>query len=122
MNSAPLLYLSAKINNVDIHFMVDSGATNNFLSQDLVHQLKLPVHKIKNPIHIAFADGRVQSIQRYCLVRVPFCPRYQPLLMFYIASITHDAYLGQPWLTSSEGISVNWSSGHVHVKPDITLQ
>lgn len=122
MNSSPLLYLPAKIKNVDVHFMVDSGATNNFLSQDLVHQLNLPTNKLKNPINITFADGRIQSIQRYCLVRVPFDPRYQPLLKFYVANIAHDAYLGQPWLTSDHGISINWPSGVVHVKPDITMQ
>ncbi|KAF9944240.1 hypothetical protein BGZ72_002620, partial [Mortierella alpina] len=120
-NSAPLLYLPAKIKNTTVHFMLDSGATNNFLKQELVHQLDLPTSKLKKPIHISFADGRVQSIQRYCLARVPFSPRYQPLLMFYIADIAHDAYLGQPWLTSPDGVLVNWSSGTVHIQPDITL-
>ena len=122
VHSAPLLYLPAKIQNTTVHFMIDSGATNNFLKQSLAHQLNLPTSTLKKPFHITFADGRIQSIQRYSLLRVPFSHRYQPLLMFYIADIDHDAYLGQPWLTSDKGISVEWSSGSILVKPDITLQ
>ena len=120
--SAPLLFLPAKIKNTEVHLMVDSGATNNFISHDLVRKLDLPTNRLKPPIHISFADGRAQSIQRYCLVRIPFDPRYQPMLKFYVADIAHDAYLGQPWLTSSADISINWTSSNVHVKPDITIQ
>ncbi|KAF9948193.1 hypothetical protein BGZ70_002322 [Mortierella alpina] len=122
MNSAPLLYLPAKIKNTTVHFMVDSGATNNLLKQDLVHHLNLPTTKLKKPLHITFADGRTQSIQRYCLLRVPFDTHYQPILMFYVADINNEAYLGQPWLTSSDRITVDWSSGKVHVQPNIVFQ
>ena len=121
MTSAPLLFLPAKIKNTEVHFMIDSGATNNFLSHALVRQLDLPTTRLKTPIHISFADGRTQSIQRYCLVRVPFDPRYQPLLKFYVADIAHDAYLGQPWLTS-DSIGIDWSSGNVRTRSDITIR
>lgn len=121
MTSAPLLFLPAKIKNTEVHFMIDSGATNNFLSHALVRRLDLPTTRLKNPIHISFADGRTQSIQRYYLARVPFDPQYQPLLKFYVADIAHDAYLGQPWLTS-DSIVINWSSGNVRTKSDITIQ
>jgi hypothetical protein len=77
-NSAPLLYLPAKLKNVDLHFMIDSGATNNFLSQDLVKHLNLSATKLKNPVHISFADGRIQSIQRYVLLRNVLHCRYRP--------------------------------------------
>ena len=33
----------------------------------------------------------------------------------------HDAYLGQPWLTSN-GIEVDWTTGKIHLKPDITIR
>ncbi|KAG0065888.1 hypothetical protein BGZ92_005449 [Podila epicladia] len=100
--------------------MIDSGAMNNFLSHNLVHQLDIPMNRLKTPIHISFADGRVQSIQRYCLVHVPSDPQYCPLLKFYVTNIAHNAYLGQPWLTS-DSIAIDWSSGDIHVKPDITI-
>jgi hypothetical protein len=56
--SAPLLYLPAKIKHAEIHFMIDSGATNNFLSQDFVRRHNLPTHLLKKPFCINFADGR----------------------------------------------------------------
>ncbi len=42
-------------------------------------------------------------------------------MKFYIANIAHDAYLGQPWLTS-EGIEVDWTTGEIRLKPDITIR
>src|ERR1700744_3088096 len=90
ITSASLLFLPVKMKSIEVHFMVDSGATNNFISHDLVQRLDLPTNRLKPPIHISFTDGRAQSIQRYCLVRVPFDPRYKLLLKFYVANIAHD--------------------------------
>ena len=101
--------------------MVDSGATNNFISHDLVQRLDLPTNQLKPLIHILFADGCTQLIQCYCLVQVPFNLRYKPLLKFYITDIAHDAYLGQPWLMSANGIAIDWTTGNVCLKSDITI-
>ena len=120
--SAPLLFLPAKVKQTELHFLIDSGATSNFLRQDIAQRLDLPLIQLKTPIHVSFADGRVQSIQRYCLMEVPFHPRYKPKMKFFIADIAHDAYLGQPWLTSSEGIQVDWSTGEVRIQPDISIK
>ena len=79
------------------------------------------MNRLKSPIHISVADGHTQSILRYCLVRVPFALQYQPMLKFYVANITHDAYLGQPWLTTG-GIAIDWTSGTVRVNSDITIE
>lgn len=117
-----LLYLPAKIKNAELHFMIDSGATNNFISHELVKRFDLPTNRLKKPNHVLFANRRLQSIQRYCLIRIPFDPRYQPLLKFYVADIAHDAYLGQPWLRSNDGITVDWLSDNVHIGSDITIQ
>ena len=61
-------------------------------------------------------------IQCYCLVQVLLDPSYQPLLKFYIANIAHDAYLGQSWLKSIDDITIDWISGNVHLKSDISIQ
>ncbi|KFH65527.1 hypothetical protein MVEG_09004 [Podila verticillata NRRL 6337] len=119
--STSLLFLPAKIKNTEVHFLIDSGAVNNFLSQNLVRRLDLPTNQLKPPVRISFADDRSQSIQRYCVVRVSFDPQYQPLLRFYVADIAHDAYLGQPWL-ASRNISIDWSSGDVHLTSNLVIQ
>lgn len=121
MASTSLLFLPAKIQNTEIHFMIDSGAANNFLSHDLVHRLDLPTNQLKPPIHISFGNGRSQSIQQYCFVRVSFDPYYQTWLKFLVADIAHDAYLGQPWLASKQ-ISIDWRSGNVQVTPNLVIQ
>lgn len=74
MSSALLLFLHAKIKNTEIHFMINSGTMNNFLSHDLVHLLDLPMNWLNFPIHKMFADSDAQSIQWYHLVYVPFDP------------------------------------------------
>jgi len=122
MTSAPLLFLPAKIKGTEVHFMVDSSTINNFLSHELVCRLDLPTNQLKSLIHVSFANGHAHLIQWYCLVQVPLDPRYQPLLKFYIANITHDAYLGQPWLKSINDIAIDWISGNVCLKSDISIQ
>src|ERR1700744_4820116 len=82
MTSALLLFLPVKMKSTEVHFMVDSGATNNFINHDLVQRLDLPKNGQRPPIHISFTNGHTQLIQHYCLVRVPFDPRYKPLLKF----------------------------------------
>ena len=117
----PLLFLQARVNDADIHFLIDSGATGNFLSRALVQLLDIKTTILKNPIHVSFADGRTQSINRYCLARIPFHPNYQPILKFFVADIAHNAYLGQPWLTSDD-ISINWSTGVVQVGSNVEFR
>ena len=34
----------------------------------------------------------------------------------------HDAYLGQPWLMSADGIAIDWTTGNVRLKSDITIR
>src|SRR5207248_935894 len=114
----PLLYLQARINDTDTHFLIDSGATGNFLNRALVDLLDIKTTKLKKPIHVSFADGRIQSINRYCLVRVPFHPNYRPILKFFVADIAHNAYLGQPWLTSDD-ITITWSTGIVRIGSNV---
>jgi len=121
--SAPLLYLPAKVKHAEVHFMIDSGASANFLSQDLVRQLKLPTHRFKKPRTVNFADGRrTLPIQRYCLMRVPFAPSYQPVLQFSVADIAHEAFLDQKWLQSSDGVTINRITGEVRTGTGVTLQ
>ena len=68
ITSASLLFLPVKMKSIEVHFMVDSGATNNFISHDLVQRLDLPTNWLRPLIHISFTNGHAQSIQHYCLV------------------------------------------------------
>ena len=63
-SSMLLLFLPAKIKNAEVHFMINSGAMNNFLSHDLVHWLNLLTNQHKSLIHITFADSCCVNIER----------------------------------------------------------
>jgi hypothetical protein len=122
VTSILLLFLPTKIKNTEFHLMVDSSTTNNFINHNLVPRLNLPTNWLKPPIHISFTNGCAQSIQHYCLVQVPLDPRYKPLVKFYITDIVYDAYLGQLWLVSANGIVINWTTSNIHLKSNITIQ
>jgi hypothetical protein len=49
----PLLKLEGRINDQPVTFMVNCGATNDFVSQSLVNRLKLPITPSSRRIRLA---------------------------------------------------------------------
>ena len=91
-----LLYLHAKIQGRVVKALVDSGATNNFVKETLVNELKLPVKR--GPItELRMANGRVEQVNKSAEIEINLegiIEKHQ----FVVAGLEFDLVLGLPWL------------------------
>jgi hypothetical protein len=58
-----LIYLKAKYKGTNISLLIDSGATNSFVSERCAKRLELELSPIAKPIKVAFAQGSTQATQ-----------------------------------------------------------
>ncbi len=90
--------------------LVDSGATDNFISKNLLNRLKIRYLPVENPIKIWNVDGTHNqdgAINHFTDLQV--CTREEmKTLQFLITNLGKDeVILGYPWLTAFEPI-IHW--------------
>lgn len=98
----PLLFLDGTVNGHQLSFMVDSGASSNFISQAVVKNLSIKTCKKKYPSVVSIADDRPLSYTQYALIKVKIHPDYSPVLMFNVFDMKFEAILGKGWLARSQ--------------------
>jgi hypothetical protein len=57
------MLVKAKINNIPTKAFIDSGASQNFLSEQFVRRWKIPVRKKRDPYFLQTADGNLIDSQ-----------------------------------------------------------
>ena len=58
-----LVYLWAKVAGSHIAMLLDTGATNSFMTSDCARRLKLVVQKTAQPVKVSFAQGSCQAAE-----------------------------------------------------------
>jgi gag-polyprotein putative aspartyl protease len=117
-----LLFLYGTVNGHQLSFMVDSGASSNFISQEVVKNLGIKTTKKKHPSVVSIADDRPLSCTQYALVKVKIHQDYCPVLMFNVIDMKFEAILGKGWLASSQPRpDVDWLKNTVQIK-DVLIQ
>ncbi len=90
--------------------LVDSGATDNFISKSLLHQLKIAYLPVETPIKIWNVDGthnQDSAISHFTDLQVRTRTETRTL-RFLITNLGRDkVILGYPWLTAFEPI-IHW--------------
>jgi len=90
--------------------LVDSGATDNFISKNLLHRLKIGYLPIETPIKIWNVDGTHNqdgAISHFTDLQVR-TRQETKTLHFLITNLGRDeVILGYPWLTAFEPI-IHW--------------
>ncbi|KAD6119553.1 hypothetical protein E3N88_10824 [Mikania micrantha] len=92
--------LEGAIQGIPICLLVDSGATHNFISTQLVSALDIPSETFAG-IHIRLGDGHVVFIQKQCVnlqVQIGSCTYSINTLVFETGDL--DLILGMDWLQS----------------------
>lgn len=94
--------------------MIDSGATGNFVSRDLVRSVDLPTRRKEDQYDLQMADGSTLSTGRideetYSLP-VTIQRHHEELTFDVVGMATHYIILGMPWL-KKHNPAINWQKG-----------
>ena len=95
-----LLYLRVDVYGREVKALVDSGATNNFISKRLVDDRKLSVKK-GTTTELKMANGRVDRVNAVANVEF-MLEGVKEQQEFIVAGLDFDLVLGLPWLESSK--------------------
>lgn len=90
-------------------FLIDSGATHNFVAEDLCTKLKLPTKEVAE-YSVTVGDGYSVKQKQRC-TNLPFqiqgLSATQTFYPFPLRGV--DAVLGMEWLKSLGEVKVNWN-------------
>ena len=94
--------------------MIDSGATSNFIHQDLVNRLDIPMIEKPQPLPLDVIDGTPISSGKITHHTAPLVIRVSPdhteTLTFNIIPLgKYDVVLGSPWL-SRHNPKIDWTN------------
>ncbi len=105
----PVLFESAHT-TAEREVLVNSGAINNFISKNLLHQLKIAYLPVETPIKIWNVDrmhNQDGAISHFMDLQVHTGTETK-ILQFLITNLGRDeVILGYPWLTTFEPI-IHW--------------
>ena len=92
-----LVCIPVSIHDVPLRALIDSGASENFISSDVVSSLSLQAHDLKSPSSLRIADGSVHNVTKFVRVRITFGSLIIPLVL-RIFQMSHQIILGFPFL------------------------
>ena len=94
--------------------MIDSGATGNFISDNLVRTRHLETREKKDPYQLQMADGSLFNMGKVSRETVPLkiaIQRHHEEVTFDVIGLaSHQVILGAPWLKMQNPM-VNWRTG-----------
>ncbi len=110
--------IHAKDHQADIHALLDSGATDNFVCPAIVKHFNLPIYTLPDPKIIRNVDGTknsIGSIHTATNLTVKYDGN-EVLQRFFIIELGGDSMLlGMPFL-AAHNPDVNWSKGQLEGK------
>jgi len=95
------IQLHGEKKSVTINAMIDSGATEDFIDQEVCNKHGIKMIKAKNPREIYLADGKPSAMGPVTYLRkVPMdISSHRELATFQVANLqNHEVILGMPWL------------------------
>jgi hypothetical protein len=96
-NNLPILPVQLEEFDAHVNALIDSGANGNFISENLVTKLEIPVIRNKTPPHISVANA--SRITKIGYRTVPLCVNHnltEKITFQVIANLSHDIILGTP--------------------------
>ena len=102
-----LVCIPVSIHDVPLRALIDSGASENFISSDVVSSLSLQAHDLKCPSSLRIADGSVHNVTKFVRVRITFGSLIIPLVL-RIFQMSHQIILGFPFLQRFQPY-INWA-------------
>ena len=97
-----------------MEFLVDCGATSDFMSMQTAKRAQLPLYKLRKPGHVLTAGGVQVEVRYYTRAYV----RVGELVFrhhFKVLEILPEVVLGLPWLRSYNP-TVNWKERYADIQ------
>ncbi|KAK8938724.1 hypothetical protein KSP39_PZI011094 [Platanthera zijinensis] len=109
--------IRGRLQDRDIILMINSGASHNFISDDLARELALPF-KPSPAFTVCLGDGRRRPTQGQCqavTLTLGACAVTADFYIFGLGGL--DAILGVAWLQTLGDVRVNWATMTMHFQP-----
>ena len=107
-------YVHAASKRAEIETLLDSGATENFISEDLAYQLRLPITRLHQPRPLFNIDGtknRKGDITRYTDLQIQTGEKRRRM-RFFLTDLGHQRLiLGYPWFAAMQP-QIDWARCH----------
>jgi hypothetical protein len=113
-------YIHAASKRAEIATLLDSGATENFISEDLAYQLRLPITRLHQPRPLFNIDGtknRKGDITRYTDLEIQTGNKHRRMRFFLTDLGSQRMILGYPWFAAMQP-QIDWARGwleYVHL-------
>jgi len=98
--------------SVTINAMIDSGATEDFIDQEVCNKHRIKMVKTKNPREIYIADGKPSAMGPVThMTKVPMdISSHRELATFQVANVrNHEVIRGMLWLTEHNP-TMDWNN------------
>lgn len=107
-----LLYINVRIDGRPVRALIDSGASGNFISKNVVERANIMVSPKISPQDVILADGRKHRCQSFAPVRIQYDDNDEDHLNLDIIPIQQDVILGKPWLARYNPV-INWATNEL---------
>jgi hypothetical protein len=106
----PLIKLSGMIGNASAMFLVDSGASTNFICEKFVQNYGIKTDRTSEVQRITLGDGSQRMTDRLAAQLPIWIQSYTDMMSFVVVPLSGcDAVLGMPWLERLNP-SIDWRS------------
>ena len=111
-----LLSIEGLLNGFPVKFLIDSGATDCFVSTAFVEEKKLEMNKRNEKVKINLADGTTRVSTKYVKQACVSLDEHMEFLDFTVINISnYEAILGKSWLDRWNP-AINWKENSLQWK------
>ena len=111
-----LLSIEGCLNGFPIKFLIDSGATDCFVSTEFVENKELDLNKRKEKVKINLADGTTRVSKLYIKQACVEFDEHREFIDFTVINIpNYEAILGKSWLDRWNP-AINWKENSMQWK------
>jgi hypothetical protein len=106
-------YIHAASKRAEIESLLDSGATENFISEDLAYQMRIPITQLHQPRPLFNIDGTKNQkgdITRYANLKVQTGSKTRTMWFFLTDLGNQKLILGYPWFAAMQP-QIDWAQG-----------
>ena len=111
------VYLHSHSKRAQAQALLDSGATENFMTLDYAKHLHLPIKELNEPHMLYNVDGTINKagIIKYCTNLKVQMGTNHTWMQFFLSNLgQHQVILGYPWFAAVQP-KIDWKRGWINI-------